>query len=81
MFFSWQAGIPVKDMFVVFNAQPLSDDKKTLKDYGVRDGEMLVVLRRETLLGHAAQFVQQQQQQQRQPPRQQRGGSLPSGLC
>lgn len=75
-----EAGIPVKDMFVVFNAQPLSDDKKTLKDYGVRDGEMLVVLRRETLLGHAAQFVQQQQQQQRQPPRQQRGGSLPSGL-
>lgn len=75
-----EAGIPVKDMFVVFNAQPLSDDKKTLKDYGVRDGEMLVVLRRETLLGHAAQFVQQQQQQQRQPPRQQRGGSLPSAI-
>ncbi|MPC17593.1 hypothetical protein E2C01_010456 [Portunus trituberculatus] len=31
------AGIPAKDMFVIFNAQQLSDDKKTLKDYGSSD--------------------------------------------
>uniref|UniRef100_A0A0P4W5I6 UBA domain-containing protein n=1 Tax=Scylla olivacea TaxID=85551 RepID=A0A0P4W5I6_SCYOL len=81
-----EAGIPAKDMFVIFNAQQLSDDKKTLKDYGVKDGELLMVLRRETLLGHAAQFVQQrrqqqgQQTQQQQQQRQQRGGSVPAAV-
>ncbi|KAG0726100.1 Protein DDI1 2 [Chionoecetes opilio] len=79
-----EAGIPVKDMFVIFNSQQLSDDKKSLKDYGLRDGELVMVLRRETLLGHAAQFVQQQSQRQQQSPqqqqRQQRGGSLPAAI-
>ena len=71
---------------MIFNAQQLSDDKKTLKDYGVKDGELLMVLRRETLLGHAAQFVQQRRQQQgqqiqqHQQQRQQRVDSLPAGM-
>ncbi|XP_045107003.1 protein DDI1 homolog 2-like isoform X2 [Portunus trituberculatus] len=77
-----EAGIPAKDMFVIFNAQQLSDDKKTLKDYGVKDGELLMVLRRETVLGHAAQFVQQRRQQQGQQiqQQQQRGGSVPAAV-
>ncbi|KAK3894561.1 hypothetical protein Pcinc_001717 [Petrolisthes cinctipes] len=62
-----EVGIPVGEMVVVFNAQPLTDNKKSLKDYGVKDGELLMIIRASTLLRRAAE--QQRQQRQQQPQR------------
>ncbi|XP_047471856.1 protein DDI1 homolog 2-like isoform X5 [Penaeus chinensis] len=73
-----EVGIPAGEMMVVFNAQPLTDDKKTLKDYGVKDGELIMVIRGTSLLRQAAE----QMQQQRQPQggqRQQNQGPVPMG--
>lgn len=63
---------------VVFNAQPLTDDKKTLKDYGVKDGELIMVIRGTTLLRQAAEQAQQRQPQGGQ--RQQNQGPVPMGM-
>lgn len=64
-----QIGIPVGEMVVVFNAQPLMDNKKSLKDYGVKDGELIMVIRTSTLLRRAAEHrLQQQRRQQRNFP-------------
>ncbi|XP_047471857.1 protein DDI1 homolog 2-like isoform X6 [Penaeus chinensis] len=59
-----EVGIPAGEMMVVFNAQPLTDDKKTLKDYGVKDGELIMVIRGTSLLRQAAEQMQQQRQPQ-----------------
>ncbi|XP_042892397.1 protein DDI1 homolog 2-like isoform X2 [Penaeus japonicus] len=70
-----EVGIPAGEMMVVFNAQPLTDDKKTLKDYGVKDGELIMVIRGTTLLRQAAEQAQQRQPQGGQ--RQQNQGPVP----
>lgn len=75
-----QVGIPAGEMMVVFNAQPLTDDKKTLKDYGVKDGELIMVIRGTTLLRRAAEHMQQQRQPQG-GQRQQNQGPVPMGMC
>ncbi|XP_042892400.1 protein DDI1 homolog 2-like isoform X4 [Penaeus japonicus] len=72
-----EVGIPAGEMMVVFNAQPLTDDKKTLKDYGVKDGELIMVIRGTTLLRQAAEQAQQRQPQGGQ--RQQNQGPVPMG--
>ncbi|XP_071536076.1 protein DDI1 homolog 2 isoform X6 [Panulirus ornatus] len=56
-----EVGIPVGEMVVVFNAQPLTDNKKSLKDYGVKDGELIMINRGSTLLRRAAEHMRQQQ--------------------
>ncbi|XP_027209897.1 protein DDI1 homolog 2 isoform X2 [Penaeus vannamei] len=71
-----EVGIPAGEMMVVFNAQPLTDDKKTLKDYGVKDGELIMVIRGTTLLRRAAEHMQQQRQPQG-GQRQQNQGPVP----
>ncbi|XP_037794612.1 protein DDI1 homolog 2-like isoform X7 [Penaeus monodon] len=73
-----EVGIPAGEMMVVFNAQPLTDDKKTLKDYGVKDGELIMVIRGTTLLRRAAEHMQQQRQTQG-GQRQQNQGPVPMG--
>lgn len=35
--------VPVSEMSIVWNGRPLHDDKRTLKMYGVKDGDMLLV--------------------------------------
>ncbi|KAK7074376.1 cyanamide hydratase [Halocaridina rubra] len=60
-----EVGIPVGEMIVVFNARPLTDNKKSLKDYGIKDGELLMVIRGDVLLRRAAEHMQQQQRRQR----------------
>ncbi|XP_064099139.1 protein DDI1 homolog 2-like isoform X2 [Macrobrachium nipponense] len=53
-------------MIVVFNARPLTDNKKSLRDYGVKDGELVLVIRGDVLLQRAAEHLQQQQQRRQQ---------------
>ncbi|XP_068239917.1 protein DDI1 homolog 2 isoform X2 [Palaemon carinicauda] len=61
-----EVGIPVGEMIVVFNARPLTDNKKSLRDYGVKDGELVMVIRGDILLQRAAEHLQQQQRRQQQ---------------
>ncbi|XP_064099141.1 protein DDI1 homolog 2-like isoform X2 [Macrobrachium nipponense] len=61
-----EVGIPVGEMIVVFNARPLTDNKKSLRDYGVKDGELVLVIRGDVLLQRAAEHLQQQQQRRQQ---------------
>lgn len=38
-----ESGIPAKEMVILFNGNPLMDDKKTMKDYNVKNGDMVVM--------------------------------------
>ncbi|XP_045624596.1 protein DDI1 homolog 2 isoform X4 [Procambarus clarkii] len=62
-----EVGIPVGEMVVVFNAQPLTDNKKSLKDYGVKDGELIMIIRGSALFRRAAEHMQQRRQQRSVP--------------
>ncbi|XP_076066973.1 DNA damage inducible 1 homolog rngo isoform X2 [Oratosquilla oratoria] len=61
-----QVGIPASEMILTFNARPMTDDKKPLKDYGIKDGDVVLVVRGNELLRRAAAHLQRQQQQQQQ---------------
>lgn len=39
-----ESGFPAKDITLNFNGTPLLDDKKTLKELGVGDGDVIVLL-------------------------------------
>jgi DNA damage-inducible protein 1 len=41
-----QTDIPAVEMVVIFNGKPLEDDSKSIKDLGLKDGEMVVVERK-----------------------------------
>lgn len=38
-----ESGFPAPEIVISFNGMPLSDDKKSLKDYGIVDGDMVVL--------------------------------------
>ena len=38
-----ESGIPAAEMSLLHNGRPLYDDKKPLKDYGIADGDMLII--------------------------------------
>ena len=40
-----ESGMKATDMIILFNGSPLLDDKKSLKDYGVKNNDMLVMER------------------------------------
>lgn len=40
-----ETGFPAQEIMIVFSGRPLLDDKKTLKDYGLKDGEIIVLQR------------------------------------
>ncbi|XP_076066994.1 DNA damage inducible 1 homolog rngo isoform X7 [Oratosquilla oratoria] len=61
-----EVGIPASEMILTFNARPMTDDKKPLKDYGIKDGDVVLVVRGNELLRRAAAHLQRQQQQQQQ---------------
>lgn len=42
-----ESGIPAGQIVLAHNGRPLMDDKKTLRDYGIKDGDMLVLQRNE----------------------------------
>ena len=41
----FECGIPAREISLVLNGIPLQDDKKKLEDYGVKDGEVLLLQR------------------------------------
>lgn len=43
-----ESGFPSTEIVILFNGQPLVDDKKSLKDHGISDGDVV-------LLQHALQ--------------------------
>ena len=38
-----ESGIPAAEMSLLHNGRPLYDDKKPLKDYGIADGDILII--------------------------------------
>ncbi|XP_063546649.1 protein DDI1 homolog 2 isoform X3 [Cydia strobilella] len=48
-----ESGFPAKDITLNFNGKPLLDDKKSLKEHGVHDGDVLVLLH---MLQHAPEI-------------------------
>lgn len=55
-----ESGFPANEIILVFNGLPLIDDKKSLKDHGIRDNDCVVLQHMESALRQP-----QQQQQQR----------------
>ncbi|XP_038216413.1 protein DDI1 homolog 2 isoform X1 [Zerene cesonia] len=39
-----ESGFPAKDIILNFNGKPLLDDKKSLKEHGVNDGDVIVLI-------------------------------------
>lgn len=39
-----ESGFPAKEITLNFNGTPLLDDKKSLKDHGVHDGDVVVLI-------------------------------------
>ncbi|KAK0176552.1 hypothetical protein PV328_000673 [Microctonus aethiopoides] len=38
-----ECGVPAPEIVIVFNERPLMDDKKSLKDHGIRDGDAVIL--------------------------------------
>lgn len=38
-----ESGFPAPEIVIVFNGTPLMDDKKSLKDHGIRDGDVVIL--------------------------------------
>jgi DNA damage-inducible protein 1 len=51
-----ESGFPSAEIVLVFKSRPLIDDKKTLKEFGIKDGDVCV-------LQHIASYAQNMQQQ------------------
>lgn len=43
-----ESGCPYAEMLIVYNGRPLDNDKKSLKDYGVQDGDVVILQRLST---------------------------------
>lgn len=39
----YEVGIPVTEIVVMWNGRPLHDEKRTMKDYGIKNGDMLLL--------------------------------------
>ncbi|XP_060066474.1 protein DDI1 homolog 2-like [Ylistrum balloti] len=39
----YEVGIPAREIVVMWNGRPLHDDKRTMKGYGIKDGDMLLL--------------------------------------
>lgn len=52
-----ESGFPSTEIVIVFKGQPLLDDKKSLKDHGISDGDVVILqhaLQAANLLSEAA---------------------------
>lgn len=38
-----ESGIPAREIMINFNGRPLVDDKKLLKDYGIKDDDIVIL--------------------------------------
>ena len=53
-----ECGIPAAEISLALNGRPLQDDKKQLKEYGIKDGEVILLQR---LRGNQSSTGSQQQ--------------------
>lgn len=40
-----ESGFPASEILIAFNGRPLMDNKKSLKDHGIRDGDAVILQR------------------------------------
>lgn len=40
-----ESGFPASEILIAFNGMPLMDNKKSLKDHGIRDGDAVILQR------------------------------------
>ena len=38
-----ETGVPAQEMAIVWNGRPLHDNKLSLKDYGIKNGDMVLI--------------------------------------
>lgn len=38
-----ESGFPAREILIAFNGMPLIENKKSLKDYGIRDGDAVIL--------------------------------------
>lgn len=38
-----ESGFPAPEIVIAFNGRPLMDDKKSLKDFGIKDGDVVTL--------------------------------------
>lgn len=38
-----ECNVPVHEMMIAFNGLPMMNDKKSLKDHGIRDGDVVIL--------------------------------------
>lgn len=38
-----ECGVPAPEIVIAFNGRPLMDDKKSLKDHGIKDGDAVIL--------------------------------------
>ncbi|KAB7502210.1 Protein DDI1-like protein 2 [Armadillidium nasatum] len=62
-----ESGIASADIIVVYNGRRLTDDKKSLKEYGVKDGELMMVLSASSFMRRAAERMMQTQRSSAEP--------------
>lgn len=55
-----EMGTSFSNLQFLFNARPMMDMKKTLKQYGIADGDMLLVVNKSMLQSHPTQVAQPQ---------------------
>lgn len=41
-----ESGINATDLIVIFKGKPLHDDKKTLQDFGIKNGDVIIIQRK-----------------------------------
>lgn len=56
-----ECNIPVSEMALLLNGRPLQDDRMSLEQYGVRDGDVLIVQRMQGARGRAQPAPQRSQ--------------------
>ena len=54
----FECGIPSTEIAVLWNGRPLHDDKRNLDDYGIKDGEVVLIQR---IIGSRGQSTGSQQ--------------------
>ncbi|XP_064610626.1 protein DDI1 homolog 2-like isoform X2 [Liolophura sinensis] len=63
----FETEIPSSEIAILWNGRPLHDNKRTLKDYGIKNGDVLLLQQITGNQGQALGFGQQRQQQQGGP--------------
>ena len=50
----FETGVPAREIGLVWNGRPLHDDKRTLKNYGIKENDMLLLQRMQGAQGRGS---------------------------